>query len=143
MTTLPNHERLLTTEREIDQARDVLDDLDGPAGSLAVERHGEHASELPEELGRILQHVIDVVSRGGTVTVGAVPEELTTSAAADLIGVSRPTLMKKIREEQIPAHKVGTHTRLKSSDVFDYLRARRARQRAAFEELLELEADED
>lgn len=51
--------------------------------------------------------------------------------------------MKMIEEGTIAAHKVGTHHRLRACDVFDALRARRARERAAFAKLLELEGDED
>lgn len=76
------------------------------------------------------------------VTVTALPEELTTSTAAKILGISRPTLMKMIREGRIPAHEVGTHHRLRTEDVFTELHERRERQRAAFAELLELEGDE-
>jgi excisionase family DNA binding protein len=58
------------------------------------------------------------------------------------VAVSRPTLMKMIGDGAIPAHRVGSHHRLRSDDVFAALRARRARERAAFADLLELEDDE-
>lgn len=83
------------------------------------------------------------MARGGTVTIGAVPEVLTTSAAAGILGISRPTLMKMINEGAIPSHMVGTHHRLRVDDVFAALFARRARERAAFAEHMELEGDED
>lgn len=83
------------------------------------------------------------MARGGTVTIGSVPEVLTTSAAAGILGISRPTLMKMINTGLIPSHKVGTHHRLRAEDVFAALRARRSRERAAFAELMELEGDED
>ena len=135
--------RVMATAREARLARDVLDQLEGPDGALAVERDGRRAVAVPPEVGKLLQHVLDVMARGGTVTIGAVPEVLTTSAAAGILGISRPTLMKMINESAIPSHMVGTHHRLKADDVFAALRARRARERAAFAELMELEGDED
>jgi excisionase family DNA binding protein len=86
--------------------------------------------------------VLDVMARGGTITIGSVPDVLTTSAAAGILGISRPTVIKMIRDGQLPAHRVGTHHRLKSEDVFAALKARRARERAAFLELMEIERDE-
>ena len=47
----------------------------------------------------------------------SVPQELTTTVAAKRLGISRPTLMKLIREGKIPAHKVRSHMRLLTTDV--------------------------
>lgn len=143
MTATDRTSRVLTTAREARLARDVLEGLEGPQGSLAVERDGRRTVVVPPEIGRLLQHVLDVMARGGTVTIGTVPEVLTTSTAAGILGISRPTLMKMIKEGSIPSHMVGTHHRLTAEDVRAALRARRARERAAFEELMKLEGDED
>lgn len=134
--------RVMASQRESDLARAVLDDLEGPAGALVIERAGRRQNALPPEVGKVLQHVLAVMARGGSVTVTAIPQELTTTAAAEILGVSRPTLMKMILAGDIPAHRAGTHHRLFSKDVLDAARARRERQRAAFDELLELEGDE-
>lgn len=132
----------MVTEHDSELARGVLNQLEGPAGSLVVERDGHRAAPLPPELGKLFQHVLSVLARGGTVTVGGLPNVLTTSAAAELLGVSRPTLMKMINDGKIPSHRVGSHHRLASDDVFIALRAKRDRERAAFARLLELEDDE-
>lgn len=50
------------------------------------------------------------------------PEELTSTQAVERFGMSRPTLKKKISKGMIPAHKVGTHTRLSTRDVLEHLR---------------------
>lgn len=134
-----NDDRVLTTPQEGEMAQHVLDDLRGANRQLVVEREGERLAALPPEIGRILQQVLDVISRGGSVTVGAIPEVLTTVTAAEVLGVSRPTLMKMIRDGEIPSFKVGTHHRLKAADVFAVRAERRARQRAAFDALRELD----
>lgn len=92
-------------------------------------------SAVPPELARILTAVVAVVAAGGTVTIGSVPSEVTTTTAAQMLDISRPTLMKLIGEGEIPAHKVGTHTRLKSNDVIAYQERLHATQRAAFDDL--------
>jgi excisionase family DNA binding protein len=144
MPIISNSEtRVMTSEREAELARDVLSSLEGEAGSLVVERGGHREAALPPEIGKLLQHVLAVMARGGTVTVTTMPKELTTTAAAEVLGVSRPTLMKMIGDGAIASHRVGSHHRLHSEDVFAALRARRARERAAFAALLELEDDEE
>jgi excisionase family DNA binding protein len=97
---------------------------------------------VPAELAGVLTEVVRIVATGGTVTIGSMPEELTTTSAADLLGISRPTLMKLIREGQMMAHKVGTHTRLNTSDVLAYRDRLREQQRAALWELRDFEESE-
>lgn len=135
--------RLLTDERDAELARVVLESLDGPLGYLSVGQADADAEHLPRELGVLLQNVLRAVASGSSVMVTAIPEEVTTSTAAAMLGVSRPTLMKLVADGMIAAHKVGTHTRLRSSDVLEAKRARRERERAAFAELLELEGDDE
>jgi excisionase family DNA binding protein len=68
-----------------------------------------------------------------------VPNVLTTTTAAAMLGLSRPTLMKMIADGEIPSHKVGSHHRLAAEDVLQAKCARRHRQRAAFSALRELD----
>ncbi|TQC49811.1 DNA-binding protein [Rhodococcus sp. WS4] len=112
---------LTVTSTEVEQA--------GSVDPVSLE------SAVPPELARILTAVVAVVAAGGTVTIGSVPSEVTTTTAAQMLDISRPTLMKLIGEGEIPAHKVGTHTRLKSTDVIAYQERQRATQRAAFDDL--------
>lgn len=98
---------------------------------------------MPHELSAIIGRVLEVMANGGTVVVGSLPEELTTTVAAAQLGISRPTLMKLIGGEQIPARKVGTHHRLKSADVLAFRQERLERQRTALDELRALAAELD
>jgi excisionase family DNA binding protein len=141
--TVSSTNSVLTSEHEARQAEQVLAELRGDDGSMSVEHDGRHVGQVPREVGLILQQVLEAIARGGTVTVTAIPDELTTTSAAALLGVSRPTLMTMVNDGRLPAHKVGSHTRLRSVDVLAERRARRDRERAAFRELLELEGDDD
>ena len=70
------------------------------------------------------------------------PEELTSTSAADILGVPRPTLMKWAKENQINSFKVGTHTRFKRDDVFALKRHLEKRKNDAFEKLRSFELQE-
>ena len=72
-----------------------------------------------------------------------VPKGTLIIRAAEQLGISRPTLMKLIRDGELPAHKVGTHHRVKTADVLAHRRARLERQRSALDELRALEDELD
>ncbi len=135
MAIVTDAEHVLTTAEDARAAETVAEEMRRPKAVL-------HIENLPLRSVELILRVLDVTARGGTLSVTALPEELTTSTAAKILGISRPTLMKMIREGRIPAHEVGTHHRLRTEDVFTELHERRERQRAAFAELLELEGDE-
>lgn len=129
---------LTVTKRQEQLARDLFAQAPDPRFTAASE---EVTVEVPAELATLLLNVLQAVAKGGNVTLKTLPNELTTTVAAEEIGVSRPTLMRMIRDGEISAHKVGTHHRLKLADVQEFRRARLRRQRAAFEELRQLEDD--
>ena len=132
--------RVMTTVRDAEQAQAVLAELSGPQGHLVVE-HSGRSTVIPPELGRMIQRLLDAVAQGETITVSRLPKELTTSAAAALLDISRPTLMKMIESGEIPSHKVGSHHRLLASDVIAARRARRAREFAAFQALRDMDEE--
>ena len=138
-TNVAGTNRVLISERDARLASGVMDVLDGPEGFLSVADGAHTEQPLPPEIGALLQHVLATIARGGSVTVTTTPDELTTSAAAAMLGISRPTLMKLLAAQSIPSHKVGSHTRLRTEDVLSALRARRERERASFAELRALE----
>ncbi|MDO8150108.1 helix-turn-helix domain-containing protein [Isoptericola sp. b408] len=94
---------------------------------------------LSQDFTRFLAKVLQQIAAGGSVSVSSWPEEVSTSVAASLLGVSRPTLMKHVRAGRLDAHKVGSHTRLKTEDVRAFRHELIKERRAALNELLELE----
>jgi len=102
---------------------------------LALAHDDAAATELSPELSTLLLHVLAGLARG-PVSVTALPDELTTTVAAELIGVSRPTLMKMVRDGVLPSRQAGTHTRLRTADVLALRRTRARERREAFEALL-------
>jgi len=91
----------------------------------------------------LVSRVLGRVAQGGQLTIQTVPEMLTTSAAADLLGVSRPTIMKLIRRGELTPVMAGTHHRLRLQDVAAVRKLRELDRSAAVEELLNLGEDEE
>lgn len=89
--------------------------------------------ELPVEVYRVLRKVVDAMQQGLAVTVAPTTQTLTTQQAADLLGVSRPTVIKLLDDGKIPFERVGTHRRVLLRDLLAYREQRRADQYAALE----------
>lgn len=89
--------------------------------------------ELPAELYRMLRQVVEALQRGLAVTVAPQTMTVTTQEAADLLGVSRPTVIKLLDEHKIPYERVGSHRKILLRDLLEYRERRRAEQYAALE----------
>lgn len=86
---------------------------------------------LPKAATRLLQYLLTEMSQGNAVTIIPLHAELSTQEAADFLNVSRPYLIALLERNELPFHKVGTHRRVKFSDLREFqLRKERERQSA-------------
>lgn len=128
---------MLATQEQVGQAHEMMVSR-GDTRRFFVEADGGLV-EIPAELSAILRDVLASLARGGAVSVSTMPELLTTTQAADLLGESRPTLMKRIRSGELESTMVGTHHRVRAADALKLRERLHAERRARALEFLELE----
>lgn len=75
---------------------------------------------IPPAAVRLLVDLLTEMAKGNAVTLIPVHAELTTQEAANLLNVSRPFVVQLIKSRQLPAHKVGTHRRIRFADLQAY-----------------------
>ena len=123
------------TKVQIEQAREVVSALEGQTNPTVRIQIGERSHEVPAQLAGLVEDLLKRVAHGQHVSVGGTPEEVTTTVAAKMLGMSRPTLMKLVRERRIPSRSVGKHTRLRTQDVLAYRNSAWEAREQAFERL--------
>jgi len=83
---------------------------------------------LPAELQRLLATVARGMAQDRAITVSPTSRTLTTSEAASLLGLSRPTVVKLIDAGEIPADRSGHRRKIAIEDVMAYRKKRRQEQ---------------
>jgi excisionase family DNA binding protein len=70
-----------------------------------------------------------------------VHQQLTTQRAANILGVSRPFLVRLVENGDIPFHMVGSHRRIYLRDLLDYQRRRDAARHEAIDDMARTEME--
>ena len=97
--------------------------------------------ELPGSVFQVLQQIVHHMKHGRAIFIVPDNEELTTQEAADILNVSRPFLVKLLEENKIPFVKVGSHRRIRGSDLMIYKKRRDAERLRALNEIAQMSQD--
>lgn len=90
---------------------------------------------LPASVVAVLERSAPELAAGHAVAVTSVDALLTTQEAAELLGVSRPFLVRLLDDGTIPSSKAGTHRRVRFEGVAEYKRQRDAERLAVLDEM--------
>ena len=96
----------------------------------------EETLKLPAPAVRLLLRILEEMARGNAVTLVPLHAELTTQEAADMLNISRPTLIQLLVEKKIKFRRIGTHRRIPFESVMEYKRKARADRQAAIDEFV-------
>ena len=134
-TALDEHTYIPEEQDNFDQVlnfltahENVRGDKPAPRYFLAGAEEGEQV-EIPGTVYQVLLQVVEAMQEGKAVTVAPHGTRLTTQQAADILGVSRPTLVNLIKAGRIPSETPGKSRRMvKLADVLRYREERREEQ---------------
>jgi excisionase family DNA binding protein len=97
---------------EDEPLRLVISDDPSPEGTL----------NLPAAAVRLLVQILEEMARGNAVTLIPVHPELTTQEVADMLNISRPSLIQLLNEGKIESRRVGTDLRVRFEVLMKYKR---------------------
>lgn len=114
----PRHAQLTGLDHLLDRTPVGDYELRGPGGAVAV----------PPEVYEVLRDIVHAMAQGRAVTVTPREPILTTQQAAEILGVSRPTVIKFIEEGRLAAERVSNRRTLRLTDVLQFRETRRQEQ---------------
>lgn len=130
---------ILPPEEPLDGLLALLSVAEAPSTTITGP-NGEQLV-LPPQVFKVLRDVVTAMAKGQAVTIAPVHQRLTTQEAADLLGVSRPTLVKLLESGEIPFEQPGRHRRVRLADVLAYRAERSVQVRESLDRMVEI-ADE-
>jgi len=127
------HEPIALPESEEGQIRELNRMLQGGSPAL-IGADGEKL-ELPDAVFRLLKDIVRNMQLGRAVVLIPENQQLTTQRAADLLGFSRPHLIKLLEAGELPYHKAGSHRRIYLRDIAAYRKRRDAERKQALDRI--------
>jgi excisionase family DNA binding protein len=140
-TVLPPSE----TATELTEAlRELEERLKGSsAAMMVIEVEGERLA-VPDMLLPLVSEAIASLAKGKAVRIEPTELMLSTQQAADILGMSRPTLVRLLGADAIPfTTPTGTHRRVKLVDVLAYRDNSEARRSNGLARMMDQPAAED
>jgi len=125
------HEPIALPESEGTQIRELNRMLQG--GTPALVGAGGEKLKLPDAVFRLLKDIVRNMQLGRAIILIPENQQLTTQRAADLLGVSRPHLIKLLEAGELPYHKAGSHRRIYLRDLVAYQKRRDAERKRALD----------
>lgn len=92
---------------------------------------------IPLNALKLLAEILKETSQGKPVSIVPVATEVTTQAAAEMLGCSRPHVVKLLETGKIKFTKVGKHRRIKYEDVISYKNEMKAEQERLISEIMD------
>jgi excisionase family DNA binding protein len=102
-----------------DALASAIEQLKSENPEIEIEETKERI-KIPLSALKFLGEILKAMSQGKSFSLVPIATEVTTQKAAEILGCSRPHLVKLLEDGQIEYTKVGKHRRVKFEDVMNY-----------------------
>lgn len=131
----PSKEEQKAAMLSYDALAAALDQIHSAYPEIEIEETNERI-KIPLKALQLLAKILKEISNGKSVSIVPIATEITTQAAAELIGCSRPHLVKLLENGVISFTKVGKHRRIKYQDIINYKTKMNEEQRKLLIEII-------
>ena len=85
--------------------------------------------KIPFKALKLLSEILKSMSEGNPISIVPIATEVTTQKAAEILGCSRPHLVKLLEQGEIDFTMVGRHRRILFEDVIKYKNEMKQKQK--------------
>lgn len=89
-------------------------------GTAALVGPDNSKIDLPPTIYKVLVAIVKDMQEGKSIGLIPVMEELSTQAAADMLGISRQFLVNELEAGKLAFHRTGTHRKVYLKDLVAY-----------------------
>lgn len=106
----------------------VIEQLNSEQPEIEIEETSEKI-KIPLSALKLLGDILKAMGQGKLISIVPIAAEVTTQAAAEILGCSRPHLVKLLEDGKIAFTKVGKHRRIKFDDIMKYRKQMKEQQK--------------
>lgn len=131
----PSKQEQKTALKSYDALASMLAELQTENPEIEIEETSEKI-RIPLNALKLLAKILQEISKGRLVSIVPIATEMTTQAAAEILGCSRPHLIKLLENGEINFTKVGKHRRIKYEDIVKYKKEMKEKQKQLLIEIM-------
>lgn len=136
----PTREEQIAAMKSYDALANILSELKDNNPEIEIEETREKI-RIPLNALKLLAQILKETSNGKPVSIVPIATELTTQATAELLGCSRPHVIKLLESGEIKFTKIGKHRRVRYEDVICYKSKMKVRQENLINEIVNLDEE--
>lgn len=118
----------------------VIRKLNGEQPEIEIQETREKI-RIPLSALFLLGDILKAMGQGKLISLVPVATEMTTQAAAEFLGCSRPHLVKLLEEGKIEFTKVGKHRRIRFEDLVRYKQQLKEQQKQHIIDMMNLDEE--
>lgn len=121
-----------------DTLASVIEQLNSEQPEIEIEETSEKI-KIPLSALKLLGDILKAMGQGKLISLVPIAAEVTTQAAAEILGCSRPHLVKLLEDGKIAFTKVGKHRRIKFDDIMKYRKQMKEQQKQNIIDIMNLD----
>lgn len=123
-----------------DALASVIEQLNSEQPEIEIEETSEKI-KIPLSALMLLGDILKAMGQGKLISIVPISTEVTTQAAAEILGCSRPHLVKLLEDGKITFSKVGKHRRVKFDDIMKYRKQMKQQQKQHIIDIMDLDEE--
>jgi excisionase family DNA binding protein len=118
----------------------IIDQINTDDTEIEIDETKEKI-KMPLYALKLLNEILKLMSEGKPISMIPVATEVTTQKAAEILGCSRPHLVKLLEDGTIAYNKVGKHRRVRFEDIMNYKNKMKETQKKHIIDIMNLDEE--